>query len=191
MIAFCLFTTFQDMYFSFNLISTFSSVSVNFSVLKGFALPSLIWNLVLNNICSNHSFRLLYVLLNLWHIFTHKHTYVVWTVLISKSIHLWSYKRLSGKEPICQCRRHRKCGFDLWVRKIPWRRKWQSTPVFLPRKSIYRQLSDKKQQNYWCWILDQTYGRHYRCENEYNTLAAFKKNSGNIENNGKIWVRFH
>ena len=24
--------------------------------------------------------------------------------------------------------------FDPWVRKIPWRRKWQSTPVFLPRK---------------------------------------------------------
>ena len=23
-------------------------------------------------------------------------------------------------------------GFDPWVRKIPWRRKWQSTPVFLP-----------------------------------------------------------
>ena len=26
-------------------------------------------------------------------------------------------------------------GFDLWVRKIPWRRKWQSTPVLLPGKS--------------------------------------------------------
>ena len=25
--------------------------------------------------------------------------------------------------------------FDLWVGKIPWRRKWQPTPVFLPRKS--------------------------------------------------------
>ena len=23
-------------------------------------------------------------------------------------------------------------GFDTWVGKIPWRRKWQSTPVFLP-----------------------------------------------------------
>ena len=23
-------------------------------------------------------------------------------------------------------------GFDSWVRKIPWRRKWQLTPVFLP-----------------------------------------------------------
>ena len=26
-------------------------------------------------------------------------------------------------------------GFDPWVGKIPWRRKWQSTPVLLPRKS--------------------------------------------------------
>ena len=27
-------------------------------------------------------------------------------------------------------------GFDPWVGKIPWRRKWQPTPVFLPRKSL-------------------------------------------------------
>ena len=26
-------------------------------------------------------------------------------------------------------------GFDSWVRKIPWRRKWQPTLVFLPKKS--------------------------------------------------------
>ena len=39
---------------------------------------------------------------------------------------------LSGKEPASQCRRR---GFDPWVRKIPWRRKWQPTPVFLPGKS--------------------------------------------------------
>ena len=31
-----------------------------------------------------------------------------------------------------QCRRPR---FDPWVGKIPWRRKWQPTPVFLPGKS--------------------------------------------------------
>ena len=30
-----------------------------------------------------------------------------------------------------QCRRP---GFDLWVGKIPWRRAWQPTPVFLPGK---------------------------------------------------------
>ena len=37
----------------------------------------------------------------------------------------------SSKEPACQCRRHRRLGFDLWVGKIPWRKAWQPTPVFL------------------------------------------------------------
>ena len=37
----------------------------------------------------------------------------------------------SDKEPICQCGRHKRCGFDPWIGKIPWRKKWQSTPVFL------------------------------------------------------------
>ena len=41
----------------------------------------------------------------------------------------------SGKEPTCQCRRHKRHRFNPWVRKIPWRRKWQGTPVFLPGKS--------------------------------------------------------
>ena len=33
----------------------------------------------------------------------------------------------SGKEPTYLCRRHKRCGFNPWVRKIPWRRKWQPT----------------------------------------------------------------
>ena len=37
----------------------------------------------------------------------------------------------TGKESTCQCRRH---GFNPWIRKIPWKRKWQPTPVFLPRR---------------------------------------------------------
>ena len=41
----------------------------------------------------------------------------------------------SGKEPTCQCRRCQRCGFDPRIGKIPWRRKWQPTPVFLPGKS--------------------------------------------------------
>ena len=28
-----------------------------------------------------------------------------------------------------------RCRFDPWVEEIPWRRKWQPTPVFLPGKS--------------------------------------------------------
>ena len=40
----------------------------------------------------------------------------------------------SGKESTCQCRRHKRCGFNPWVRKIPWSRKWYPTSLFLPRK---------------------------------------------------------
>ena len=34
----------------------------------------------------------------------------------------------------CQCRRYKRCRFDPWLRKIPWDREWQPTPVFLPGK---------------------------------------------------------
>ena len=37
-----------------------------------------------------------------------------------------------GKSVCLQCERP---GFDPWVGKIPWRRKWQATPVLLPGKS--------------------------------------------------------
>ena len=35
----------------------------------------------------------------------------------------------------CQYRKHKRGRFNPWVRKIPWRRAWQPTPVFLPRES--------------------------------------------------------
>ena len=38
----------------------------------------------------------------------------------------------SGKEPTCPSRRHKRCEFNPWVRKIPWKRAWQLTSVFLP-----------------------------------------------------------
>ena len=38
---------------------------------------------------------------------------------------------LSGKESACQA----GDGFYPWVQKIPWRRKWQPTPVCLPGES--------------------------------------------------------
>ena len=40
----------------------------------------------------------------------------------------------AGKDSPCQCRQCKRHGFDTWVGKIPWRRKWQPTPVFLPGK---------------------------------------------------------
>ena len=64
-------------------------------------------------------------------------------VLSNKSVLLirwpkyWSFSLVAqrifgGKESTCQCKRPR---YDLSVGKIPWRRKQQSTPVFLPGKS--------------------------------------------------------
>ena len=41
----------------------------------------------------------------------------------------------SGKEPVCQCRRRKRLGFDPWVGKAPWRRKRQPTPVSSPGES--------------------------------------------------------
>ena len=54
---------------------------------------------------------------------------------------LYGFPRwLSGKETTCQWRRHKRRGFDPWVGKIPWSRKWQPAPVFLPGK-FHRQRS--------------------------------------------------
>ena len=41
----------------------------------------------------------------------------------------------SGEELACQCRKRKRNRFNPWVRKIPWRRVWQSTPVFLSGES--------------------------------------------------------
>ena len=66
--------------------------------------------------------------------------------LRGKEVAAWTSKHSAGvcqhcggptggsavKESACQCRRH---GFHPWIRKIPWKRKWQPTPVSLPGKS--------------------------------------------------------
>ena len=60
--------------------------------------------------------------------FTYTHTHM----------HPYKYKHTglsgcaSGEEYACKCRRHRRHGFDPWVGKILWRRKWKPTLVFLP-----------------------------------------------------------
>ena len=56
-------------------------------------------------------------------LYTHTHTHKV-----PLDFPWW----LSGKESACQGRR---CRFNPWDGKIPWWRKWQPTPVFLPGKS--------------------------------------------------------
>ena len=46
---------------------------------------------------------------------------------------MWDFKMgfrwPSGKESACQCRRCKRLGFNPWVRKMPWSRKWQPNPL--------------------------------------------------------------
>ena len=56
----------------------------------------------------------------------------------------------------CQCRRHE---FSPWVGKIPWRRKWQPTPVFLPGK-LRGQRSLAGYSPWGCKELDMTEWAH-------------------------------
>ena len=59
-----------------------------------------------------------------------------WKAAFSIWRHFWGLPWcLSGKEPTCQCRSHRRLGSSPWVRKSPWRWKWHPTPVFLPGES--------------------------------------------------------
>ena len=66
-----------------------------------------------------------------------------WQATIHRVTQSWTgLKRLgtglprwhSGKESACQCRRHKRHGFDLRAGEICWKREWLPTPVFLPRK---------------------------------------------------------
>ena len=56
--------------------------------------------------------------------------------LVRNTSHLGFPDGTSGKEPACQCRRCKKCGFNSWVGKILWRKAWPPTPVFLPGESL-------------------------------------------------------
>ena len=77
----------------------------------------------------------------------------------------------SGKKSACQCRRCKRVRFNPQVGKIPWKRKWQPTPVFLPgeshgqrslvgyspwgcKKSDRTELLSTLSLTYRCWSLN-------------------------------------
>ena len=71
----------------------------------------------------------------LYHIFPLPNLWITVIVHTVYSLYMGLPRGLSWQESAGQCRRWKKHGFDLWVRKIPWSRKWQPTPVFLPGES--------------------------------------------------------
>ena len=60
-----------------------------------------------------------------------------------------------GKESACQWGRHKRHGFNPWVGKIPWSKKWHPTPVFLPGK-FHGQWSLTGYSPWGCKDLDTT-----------------------------------
>jgi len=73
----------------------------------------------------------------------------------------------AGKESSCQYRRPKRYGFSPWVGKIPWRRKWQPTPVFLLRK-FHRQRSLAGYSPGGCKESDTTEHTHIHTSKDLN-----------------------
>ena len=85
----------------------------------------------------------------------------------------------SGKEPTCQCRRHKRHWFDPWVGKIPWRRNgnplqcsclenpmergaWRAT-VHVVTNSLghdWSNLAQHHEYNAWERILNKLFSRN-------------------------------
>ena len=98
---------------------------------------------------------------------------------------------LGGKESACWHRRHRSCGFHPWVRKIRWRRKWQSTPVFLPGKSHGQSLAGyspwgQKELDTTEWLstyfaLDPSTVMNHSHETTIGWVLSYSSHSPNLE----------
>ena len=63
------------------------------------------------------------ICINIIHIFTDIHTYITSMYYIQVNNMILGLPRgASSKELSCQYRRHKRCGFDPWLGKIPWKR---------------------------------------------------------------------
>ena len=85
----------------------------------------------------------------------------------------WLPQWLRGKESTCQCMRHKRCGFNPWVRKTPWRKAWQPT-IFLLGKSYGQKslvgyipwdhkeldMSEATEHTYICTYTDKHIHKH-------------------------------
>ena len=90
-------------------------------------------------------------------------------------VHIWLPWQLRWSRIHLQCRRPR---FNPWVWKIPWRRKWQPTPVFLPgefqgQKSLAghspwdrKELDTTKQLTHCCPCSHEPVCRNWKRQNE-------------------------
>ena len=84
----------------------------------------------------------------------------------------------SGKELACQCR------FEPWVRKGPWRRKWQLAPVFLPgnfhgQRRLGSHGQSMELQKSWTWLSTYTYIHTYRDSKKISDWQGLERGTMN------------
>ena len=65
----------------------------------------------------------------------HRHTHRHICTCVCTHRHAFKYLGFPGGSAVKNHQQGRRCRFDPWVGKNPWRRKWQPTPVFLPGES--------------------------------------------------------
>ena len=109
---------------------------------------------------------------------------------------------MNGKELSCQCRRHKRHTFDPWVGRIPWRRAWQPTPVFLPGQSygqrslwwVHRvaksQTGLKQLSMHTRWIRDNSFFPSAKKPNHYIFKCGNLQYIIDISILNKNWVSY-
>ena len=91
----------------------------------------------------------------LLHIFWDSYCVFVFSKLSISHTFEFGFPGASGKEPTCQCRRHKRCRFDPWIRKTPlekgmathssilaWRSPWTEEPGGLQSTGLHRVRRD-------------------------------------------------
>ena len=113
----------------------------------------------------------------LWRIGSRNHPPEIRICRRSSSLNGAVHSRLprwrSGRESLCQCRRHQRQGVNPWVVKIHWSREWQPTPVFLPGK-FYGQRSLEGYNPWGHKELDMT----EHIQQEYSQPSTFLDSEG-------------
>ena len=84
-------------------------------------------------------------------------------------------RRLSGKESTCQFRGLRRQGFNLWVRKIPWSRKWH--PNSIARKFSWTEEPGKLQP-IWLQRVEQDWAH---TQADFSNCETFGKLCNSLE----------
>ena len=90
--------------------------------------------------------------------------YINWYVCIYIFIyiHLGFPGGTSGKEPACQYRRHKRCRFNPWVGKIPWRKAWRPFQ-YSCLENLYRQKSLAGCHPWGCKESDMNEAAEHAC----------------------------